>query len=106
MICPVYDDEDYSQAPPLPKTLPPADEELRLIGDLAVAQVGHPKRFSIDAPRSNVDCNVIVTGKHILVSLSYKESHFLTMINDFLLNNSCFSNSVVLLTGSTVCYAH
>lgn len=48
--------------PPLPTSIPPADEELRLIGDLAVAQVGQPKRFSIDAPRTNVDCNVVVTG--------------------------------------------
>lgn len=39
-----------------------ADDELRLIGDLATAQVGRPKGFSIDAP-SNVDCEVLVTGK-------------------------------------------
>lgn len=48
--------------PPLPKSPPPADEELRLIGDLAKAQVGQTKRFSIDAPQGNVECNVIVTG--------------------------------------------
>jgi hypothetical protein len=38
-------------------------EELRLVGDLASAEVGVIKRFSIDLPRSNVDCDVVVTGQ-------------------------------------------
>ena len=42
-----------------------SNEEIRLIGDLAVAQVGKPKGFSIDSPRRNAECNVIVTGKSI-----------------------------------------
>ncbi|KAI6227102.1 BMA-FLN-2, isoform d [Aphelenchoides besseyi] len=61
MVCPVL--SSGQQVPPLPTSPPPADnDELRLVGDLAVAQVGRPKGFSIDAPHPNVDCNVIVTG--------------------------------------------
>ncbi|KAI6243820.1 BMA-FLN-2, isoform d [Aphelenchoides fujianensis] len=60
LVCPVLSAD--SAPPPLPTSPPPVDEELRLVGDLAVAQVGRPKGFSIDAPRPNVDCNVIVTG--------------------------------------------
>ncbi|KAI6210499.1 BMA-FLN-2, isoform d [Aphelenchoides besseyi] len=63
MVCPVRSSEQ--QIPPLPTSPPPADnDELRLVGDLAVAQVGRPKGFSIDSPHPNVDCNVIVTGDH------------------------------------------
>ena len=39
-----------------------SSEEIRLVGDLATAQVGKPKGFSIDAPKRNTECNVIVTG--------------------------------------------
>uniref|UniRef100_A0A7E4VHL6 Calponin-homology (CH) domain-containing protein n=1 Tax=Panagrellus redivivus TaxID=6233 RepID=A0A7E4VHL6_PANRE len=41
---------------------PRSNDEIRLVGDLAVAQVGKPKGFSIDSPRKNADCNVVVTG--------------------------------------------
>lgn len=37
-------------------------EEIRLVGDLATAQVGKTKGFSIDAPKRNTECNVVVTG--------------------------------------------
>ena len=37
-------------------------EELRLVGDLSVAEVDVVKRFSIDMPRGNVDCDVVVIG--------------------------------------------
>lgn len=46
---------------------PRSNEEIRLVGDLAVAQVGKSKGFSIDSPRRNADCNVIVTGRPIFV---------------------------------------
>lgn len=44
-----------------------SEDELRLVGDLATAQVGQTKRFSIDAPKVRhgkaiPECNVIVTG--------------------------------------------
>lgn len=44
--------------------IPEDKEELCLVGDLATAQVGKVKRFSIDAPegRRNSDCNVIISG--------------------------------------------
>uniref|UniRef100_A0AC35FWR0 Filamin n=1 Tax=Panagrolaimus sp. PS1159 TaxID=55785 RepID=A0AC35FWR0_9BILA len=41
---------------------PKSNEEIRLVGDLAVAQIGKPKGFSIDSPKRNAECNVIVTG--------------------------------------------
>lgn len=59
-------ERSYAAPPPLPSTLPPAEEELRLVGDLALAQVGRPKGFSIDAPQSSAECNVIVTGMSLL----------------------------------------
>jgi filamin len=40
---------------------PKSNEEIRLVGDLAVAQIGKPKGFSIDSPKRNAECNVIVT---------------------------------------------
>ena len=46
-----------------------SSEEIRLVGDLAVAQVGKPKRFSIDSPRRNAECNVIVTGQSLILFL-------------------------------------
>jgi hypothetical protein len=49
-------------APPLPTSPPPIDDELRLIGDLTTAQVGQPKRFSIDTNQPN-NVDVIVTGR-------------------------------------------
>lgn len=38
--------------------------DLRLVGDLATAEVGRPKQFSIDIPASDrqTECNVVVTG--------------------------------------------
>lgn len=44
--------------------IPEDKEDLCLVGDLATAQVGKVKRFSIDAPegRRNSDCNVIISG--------------------------------------------
>ena len=46
-----------------------SSEEIRLVGDLAVAQVGKPKRFSIDSPRRNAECNVVVTGQSLFLLL-------------------------------------
>lgn len=44
-------------------------EELRLVGDLRTAEAGKIKRFSIDPPRSNVDCDVFVTGRFFNTNL-------------------------------------
>ena len=60
MKCPVVTGDHHRSG--AAATSSSADDELRLVGDLASAQVGRPKGFSIDAP-SNVDCEVLVTGK-------------------------------------------
>uniref|UniRef100_A0A915CNM7 Uncharacterized protein n=1 Tax=Ditylenchus dipsaci TaxID=166011 RepID=A0A915CNM7_9BILA len=56
----------YSKEEELERISPErGDDVLRLVGDLAAAQVGKTKRFSIDAPdraAGKTDCNVVVTG--------------------------------------------
>uniref|UniRef100_A0A914H238 Filamin-C n=1 Tax=Globodera rostochiensis TaxID=31243 RepID=A0A914H238_GLORO len=58
-------DEAVSAAQPAVAEGPEEEEELRLVGDLASARLGEPKRFSIDVPpphNGRVECNVVVVG--------------------------------------------
>lgn len=66
MKYPVSADGASTSASPVPITQElhkeeRAEEELKLAGDLASAQVGVVKRFSIDVPGRDKECNVLVT---------------------------------------------
>jgi len=66
MKCPVFADGASTSTSPVPIAQElhkegHGKEEVKLAGDLASAQVGVVKRFSIDVPGRDKECNVLVT---------------------------------------------